>query len=201
MKAQMFLLAAIIIVTAIVISLSTFRPTAIEVEKRTLLMRFGKQTADNVGVELENAIEFSYGDAQNMTLNFFDFANFTKKKMAERSIELKLFFLSTLTNITLSEMNVSIINLIGKTINVSVAINTSPSQSNSKILSDYELWNFKFISISSNTTYQLNISYEKERKNLLVKVGEKDIYTAYFDLKLESDDALHRRFFEESYEL
>jgi hypothetical protein len=201
MKGQMFLLAAIIIIASIIALGSELRLTGISVQRGNLEMRFESEIFSNVVNELKHALQYSYDSPENMTLNIFDFGNCTREKMAERSLKFKFLFSGIFVNISSNEMNVSVINLMNKPINVTLELNTSPPQTASKInLKDYGLWSTKFTSITSNTAYSLNISYEKSH-NVTIEVRTKDVYVGFFDVNLESDIALHRNVFQESYEM
>jgi hypothetical protein len=202
MKGEMFLLAAVIIITAIVIATSGFRPTSISVEKTSLMTQLEKETLENLANEMQNAIEFSYNVPDNMTLNAFAFGNFTRRKMSEKALSAKIFFAGIVTNVSTNEMNVTAINLMGEKINVTLQLNTSTPQSASVTdLVDYGKWSAKFTSVANNTDYSLNITYSSNSKNVTILVRIKDLYTAYFDLRLESDKALYRKVFEKSYSL
>jgi hypothetical protein len=202
MKGEMFLLAAVIIITAIVIAASSFRPTSISVEKTSLMTQLEKENLENLANEMQNTIEFSYNIPDNMTLNAFAFGNFTRRKMSEKALSTKIFFAGIVTNVSTNEMNVTTINLMGEKINVTLQLNTSTPQSASVTdLADYGKWSTKFTSVANNTDYSLNITYSLNSKNVTILVGTKDLYTAYFDLRLESDKSLLRKVFEKSYSL
>jgi hypothetical protein len=202
MKGEMFLLAAVIIIVAIVITALGFRPTSITLEKTSLMTKLEKEILENLAKEMQNAIEFSYNVPDNMTFNAFAFGNFTRRKMSEKALSAKIFFAGIVTNVSTNEMNVTTINLMGEKINVTLQLNTSTPQSASVTdLADYGKWSTKFTSVANDTDYSLNITYSLNSKNVTILVGTKDLYTAYFDLRLESDKSLLRKVFEKSYSL
>jgi hypothetical protein len=196
MKAQMFLLAAIILVTGVTLSLS-FKPN-VQMQKK-LITHFNKEILENVANELNNAVIFSYNNPDSMIINAFDFANFTKKKMREHAFDLKLFFVLIVENVSTGKMNITALNLMGEKINVSLQLNSSPPQSASITdLSDYGQWSTDF-SIEENTDYSLSIAYSKNSRNITIQVKTSDLCTTYFDLIIESEDTLLRRVFERTY--
>jgi hypothetical protein len=196
MKAQMFLLAAIILVTGVTLSLS-FKPN-VQMQKK-LITHFNKEILENVANELNNAVIFSYNNPDSMIINAFDFANFTKKKMREHALDLKLFFVLIVENVSTGKMNITALNLMGEKINVSLQLNSSPPQSASITdLSDYGQWSTDF-SIEENTDYSLSIAYSKNSRNITIQVKTSDLCTTYFDLIIESEDTLLRRVFERTY--
>jgi hypothetical protein len=196
MKAQMFLLAAIILVTGVTLSLS-FKPN-VQMQKK-LITHFNKEILENVANELNNAVIFSYNNPDSMIINAFDFANFTKKKMREHALDLKLFFVLIVENVSTGKMNITALNLMGEKINVSLQLNSSPPQSaNITDLSDYGQWSTDF-SIEENTDYSLSIAYSKNSRNITIQVKTSDLCTTYFDLIIESEDTLLRRVFERTY--
>jgi hypothetical protein len=167
--------------------------------QKKLITHFNKEILENVANELNNAVIFSYNNPDSMIVNAFDFANFTKKKMREHALDLKLFFVLIVENVSTGKMNITALNLMGEKINVSLQLNSSPPQSASITdLSDYGQWSIDF-SIEENTDYSLSIAYSKNSRNITIQVKTSDLCATYFDLIIESEDTLLRRVFERTY--
>jgi hypothetical protein len=197
MKGQMFLLAAIIIVTALfIIRISIKTPNIIE-ETKALELTFEKNIFDNLQTEFKDVARYSSNYKLNITGNVFDFGNFTRDKMVEHGLTSEFLFVGSLANTSNSIMNVSLVNLLRQTINASLNLNGTV-KTNTDI--DGQKWDTYF-SFTPGSTYVLTISYNNTySENVTIKTKvDKDVFVGFFDLTLESSDATYKNKFSETY--
>jgi len=122
-KGQMFLITAIIIIVILVLLRTSINIPEILQKEKELKTRFEKEFFQNTVDELVKVIDISYHQPSNITDNVFSFANFTRKKMAERLQDFNFFYVNTITPVSQGSdtMNVTIVNLLNK--NTSVILN------------------------------------------------------------------------------
>jgi hypothetical protein len=188
-KGQMFLLGAVVIVGILVIlKYNISYPNALE-EKKTLEGRLENDLFNNIVEELNGTLIFSYEEPMNITYNVFDFANFTRLKVSEHSMALKFLFVGSIANSTTDTLNVSLINMIGYTIDASLTLD-GQSDAEQEI-HDYEMWESGF-TITPGSQYVLQIGYNGGVENITINSkSNKDVYVGFFDISLESEDSTH----------
>lgn len=188
MKGQMFLIATLIIVSSLFLARFSVRGPGIARQKMLLEMNYEKEFFDNLQQEMKNSLIFSADQKENITLNAYDFLNFSRKKSYERGFKLKIFFVGIYSNHTNSSLKISSINLLDEKINESLNLNGSIKE---KELNAYEQWDTIF-SITPGSTYLLQINFDTKAQNLTLKTSEdSDVYFYFFDLNLSSDKAIH----------
>ena len=197
-KGQMFLLGGIIILTVLVIAGSSLRMTDITIQRRTLEIRFEDKIFDNIVSEIENALEFSYGDVEGMTISVYDFGNYSWKKMKEHSLDFILLYVGILANTSSSQMNITVVNIFDDGVNVSLELNTSPPQTDSESLAMFGSWETVF-TFSPGEDYLLTITYNQASESVTIETGSGDVYVGFFDVRLETEKSLRRRVFQKSY--
>ncbi|MEM7825108.1 MAG: hypothetical protein QXO27_04005 [Candidatus Aenigmatarchaeota archaeon] len=196
MKGQMFLLAAIIIVTALFILRVSLRAPTIMEERKLLELTFEKNIFDNLQTELKKSARYSSNEKLSITTNVFDFGNFTREKMNEHALSFKFLFVGSLTNISTQILNVSLINLLKEPINATLNLNGSI---NTNIVIDGQRWDTYF-SFTPGLTYVLTISYDNYDETVIIRTkSDKDIFVGFFDITLESFDSTYKSKFSETY--
>jgi len=202
-KGQMFLITAVIIITALIVLVTTSNLTSIVQEKRELEGRLEQEYFVNIVNEFVKVIDISYYQPNNITNNIFNFGNFTRKKMIERSLDSQFLYVSAVTpseNDT-ATMNVTIINLLNKPINATLQLNESTPVNFSDI-ADYDFWTTNF-TITQGNNYILKVGYngtyeENMTINTLVNQSR---YFAFYDITLTSSGTNYKDKFQKSYNL
>lgn len=112
------------IATLIILKTSVNIPDIMQ-KNRELEGRFEHDFFVNVVDELAKTIDISYYQSSNITNNVYDFANFTLKKMTEKLQNFKLLYIGAITPASSGNdiMNVSVVNLLGKNVNVTLNLN------------------------------------------------------------------------------
>jgi len=152
----MFLITAtIIILVLVLLKTGVTLPNILQQEKE-LKSRFEKEFFSNIDDELVKVIDISYHQSNNITNNVFDFGNFTRKRMTERLQDFKFLYVGSLANVTSQQINVTLVNLLNRPINVTLDLNgTTDNQDNMVDASSRET-NFTF---SPGSGYVLTFSY------------------------------------------
>jgi len=199
-KGQMFLLAAIIIMTALIIIRGNVKLYGIVEQRKLLEARFESDIFNNIQNELTKALEFSTNEQENITTNVFDFANFTRDKMVEHSMDFKFLYVGCLANATSHNMNVSLINMMDEPINATLELDGDLKNKDNMV--DGEKWDTIF-TITPGTTYELIVSYNNTyNETVTIKTrNNNNVYVGYFDVYLETSDTIHRKNFQKSYKL
>jgi len=200
-KGQMFLISSIIIIVILVIlKASANLPNIIE-EKKQLESRFEDEFFTNIANCLLEVTEISYHQPENITRNIFDFANFTRKTMNERLLTFNFLYLNAITSYSSSKMNVTVVNLLNKPINVTLTLNDSQSDSMNNI-NDSTSWNTNF-NINLGNDYILTISYNNQFEGNLTVVTKttKNTYSGFFDILLIGSEVTYKDKFQKSYTL
>ncbi len=201
-KGQIFIILSVIIIVVFLILRGTVNlPDIIQRQKDTE-SRFERRFFTNTVDEFQKAVEIS-SKYDNISSNVFDFANFTRQRMSERLNDLDLLFVGTLSQRTGTTLNVSAINLLNKPINLTLTLNSSPSQSlNMDNFLDQTKRENTF-TISQGTDYALTIAYNNtysENTTFVTKNGFK-YYNAFFDITIRSRDTSYKDKFQKSYKL
>jgi len=195
-KGQMFLIGAVIIASSLVILKVVSRSSSVMEEIKTLKVRFEGDIFSNLLAEFNRTMDFSFYEPLNITKNVHDFGNFTKRKMVEHSLDLKFVFVGSLANRTIGYMNVSVVNLFGYNINATLTLNDS--QTNTSTVVDYGRWDTNF-TITPGSDYILTVTYDSTINNVTIETkSNKDVYVGFFDVSLESSDAIHRSEYQKS---
>ena len=198
-KGQMFLIGALIIVGVLVILRYNINyPNAAE-EKKLIETSFENKMFNNVIKEFNNTIQFSYDEPLNITSNVFDFANFTELKIGEHSMTFKFFFLGALTNITSGILNITTINMLDEDIDVNLTLDgQSDTQTD---IANYGVWGTSF-TITPGNSYTLTITYDETTENVSINTkSNKDVYTGFFYILLESEHASHETRYQKSIDI
>jgi hypothetical protein len=194
-KGQMFLIAAVVIVSAIVVlGFNMASPSATK-EAETMKATFESEMFDNLMAEFNATIDISSSAPENITSNVVDFANFTRAKIAGRSMTLKLLFIGTVANKTLATLNITTLNMLGDPINASLEAIGAPSTNTS--VANGGRWDTSFTDINPGSTYLLNITYNAEggsgtKETIEIKTKKnKDTYTGFFYVIMSGASANH----------
>lgn len=201
-KGQVFLIISIIIIVVFLILRGSVNlPDIIQRQKDTE-SRFERKFFTNTVSEFQKAVEIS-SRYDNISTNVFDFANFTRQRMSDRLNDLDLLFVATLSQRTGTTLNVSAINLLNKPINLTLTLNSTPSQSvNMDNFLDRTKRESTF-TITQGTNYAVTISYNStytENMTFITRNGFK-YYNAFFDIALRSRDTTYKDKFQRSYRL
>lgn len=195
-KGQMFLIAAIIIASSLIILKLVSRSPVVMEETKILKVTYEASIFSNLINELNKTMDFSFYEGINITRNVFNFGNFSKRKMAEHSLDLKIVFVGSLANSSISFINVTVINLFGANINVTLTLNDS--QSNTSMVANYGRWDTNF-TITPGNDYILTVSYDSIANNVTIETkSNKDVYVGFFDVFLKSSEAVHRSKYQKS---
>jgi len=193
-KGQMFLIAAIVIVSAIVIlGFNVSSPSASK-EVEAMKATFEAESFENVMSEFNATIDLSSNAPENITSNVVDFAGFAQSNTAGRSATLALLFVGTVANKTTEKLHVSVLNMLGYSINASLDANAQTA-TNSSVPIDGE-WNTTF-TMTPGDTYLMNITYNAEagsatKETIEIKTkNNKDTYTGFFYVRMAGASANH----------
>lgn len=197
MKGEMFLLLTIAIVSGLLIIKATTTVPELLERKKISETTLVKKIYDNIVEELKNVPRISANDKENITTNVFDFANFTQRKMSERFLGFKFFFVGSLAR-TNNIMNTSVLNLLEEQKNVTLSLNGTIRNS---LVDKNSRWDTYF-DISSGSTYVLTVSFGNYTESITIKTkNNKDVYVGFFDVYLESEESIHRNKLQETYVL
>jgi len=197
-KGQMFLIGAVVIVASLVIIKFNMASPAAKKERESLEVRFEHDIFENIANEFNSTLRFSNYEPENITTNVFDFANFTERKMMGHSMDFTFLYVGALCNRTTNKIDISLVNMLGSTIDANVSLDDGQSNATSNIV-NYERWDSNF-TITPGTEYKLNLTYNSTAgdattrtiESITVKTKKnKDIYVGFFYVSLESEDATH----------
>jgi len=204
-KGQVFLITTVILIVILVILRAGVNLPDITQRGRKLEGQFEKDFFVNVVNELPKVIEISYYQPNNITSNVHDFGNFTRKKMTEKMQEFEFLYVGCITpksNVN-DTMNVSVINLLKKTINLTLTLNSTPQQSNNTD----NMWDDKnyttSFNISQNIHYVLTVRYNGTyEENITIETESgKSKYVGFFDVTLNGSETTYKDKFQKSYTL
>ncbi len=157
----------------------------------------------NVVEELKKTVKISSYQPTNITTNVFDFSNFTRNRMKEKLVDFEMLFLSTWTQDTGNQMNVSVINMINQHATMTLTLNSSPelTQTNNSFF-NMSRWDTNF-SITQGTDYKLTIKYNNTYgENVTIETESgKDIFTVYFDVTFRGRELTYKDKFQKTYKL
>jgi len=193
-KGQMFLIAAIVIVSSIVILGFNMSSPSASKEVEAMKATFESEMFDNVMAEFNATIDLSSDAPENITSNVVDFAGFARSKSADKSMTLTLLFVGTVANKTTEKLHVGVLNMLGYPINASLEAN-GQTATNTSALNNGE-WNTTF-TMTPGSTYLMNITYNAEggsatKETIEVKTkNTKDTYTGFFYVQMAGASANH----------
>ncbi len=190
MKGQAFIIIAIIISSSLlIIRASSLRPMAVE-ERRQLEVTFENSMYEDIAAEFENVLRYSYYNSSAIPANMLDFGNFSETKLGEHAMDFQMIYIGCVANRTTSYMNISVVNLMGSSVDVNLTLNDT--QSNATTLANYRMWTANF-SMTPGKHYILTARYGSDVENVSVNTkSNKDSIVSYFDLRLTSEQAVHR---------
>lgn len=202
-KGQMFLITSIIIIVTLILLKTTINlPEIIQGETETE-SKFEQQFFENTANELVKTIEISYYQPNNITNNIFDFGNFTRKKLSGHLLNFKFLYVGSITPRTTGtdSMNITVLNLLGKTINATLQLNSSTPTNFSEMV-DKSRWDISY-SINQGLNYILTIGYNNtyEESIIIETKPQQSVYTAFFDVTLENPEIMYKDKFQKSYTL
>lgn len=204
-KGQVFLITAVILIVILVILRAGVNLPDITQRGRKLEGQFEKDFFVNIINELPKVIEISYYQPNNITSNVHNFGNFTRKKMTEKMQEFEFLYVGSITPKSSGNdiMNVSVINLLKKPINLTLILNSTPLQNNNHDnMEDDKTYNTSFninqsvhyvLTVRYNGTYEENITIETE--------SGKSRYVGFFDVILNGSETTYKDKFQKSYTL
>ncbi len=195
----MFLLAAFIIATTLIVLKTTLKSPGIQEETKLLEITMEHDLANNFVQEIKNSAKFSINQKTNINRNVFDFANFTERKASEFALDFEFLFVGSLANHTSGNLNVSLINMLNNHINASLNFNGT-SQTSGVV--DNGKWDTNF-SFTPGSTYVLTVSYNSTyNENVTIKTKtNKDVYVGLFDVKFENPSSVYTNKTQETYNL
>ena len=170
-------------------------------QTRKMEARFEQEFFTNIADELPQVIGISYHQSNNITKNVFDFANFTRKTMKERLMDFEFLYVSSITSINDSEMNVTVVNLLDEQINVTLTLNDSQTDSQNYI-NDSSSW-MTIFNMNPGQVYTLTIYYNNmyEGNVTIPTYTGKDTYVGFFDITLLGSETTYKNKFQKSYTL
>ena len=198
-KGQMFLILATILIVSLVILKGSTTLRSIAKQREVLEASLEYETFQNLLDEFVKALDFSVYEPENITENIFNFGNFSRYKMKEHSIDFLFFFVGCLVNSTTQQMNVTVVNLLGYAIDVNLELNTSIPQTDSQSdIADASSWTTSF-SFTPGENYKLTVNYATYTQEVIIETKtNKDVYVGFYDVSLETSEALHKKKFQES---
>jgi len=125
-KAQAFLLAAVIISVALVGLYIPMRNEYLIRQTSILTQEYENRIFENVFNEIKNTIYFSYPDFDACTQNSFDFLNFSEKYVNSKA--LKFSSVLIVANIS-STLNLTAIDFASDNLNITFILNDSEAKS------------------------------------------------------------------------
>jgi len=204
-KGQVFLISAVILIVILVIlRIGINLPDVIQ-SSRKLEGNFEKDFFINVANELVKTIEISYYQPDNITNNVYDFGNFTRKKMTEKIQEFEFLYVGSITPKSrgTDKMNVSVINLLNKPINLTLTLNsTTPQTRNNDNMVDYSSHDISF-DIIQGTNYILTVDYNRTyNENITIETKPwENKYIGFFDITLIGKQTTYKDKFQKTYTL
>jgi len=186
-KGQMFLIAAAIIITSLVILLSNINFVSPDIQKRYIENSLENKIFENVKDEITRVPIYSFYDEINK--NVLNFLQFLEKYLSSKSFDFNAFYIS-INYSGGNKANVTIINFFDNEINVTLVLNSSPEQIESFIAQKNTIYNVSF-SVNANDNYNLNVKYEENEENISFNTN-KPSYKYFFDLIFTSDLGIRR---------
>jgi hypothetical protein len=193
-KGQMFLIAAVVIVAAIVVLGFNMTSSSATKEAEAMKATFETDMFGNVLNEFNATMDVSANAPENVTSNTVDFSSFAQANLAGRSMTLKLLFVGTVANKTLQTLNVTVLDMLGYAVNASLEAN-GQTASNASVANNGR-WDASF-TITSGSTYLMNITYNAAgasgtTETIAVQTKKnKDTYTGFFYVIMSGSSSNH----------
>lgn len=202
MKGQVFILTAGIIISILVVLKGFATVQQISSEREILDISLEELAFKGMDNEVKRLLAFSSDAPRNITDNAIDFLNFTRLGGDGHSLDFRTLFVGTLVNATNQTMNITVfqflrennLNVTIKLVNTTNVLNTSTT-----LLNDSGIW-FNIFNFTRGETYNLTVILPDKNydENITVKTrGNKDTYTAFYDLQLVSLRATHQNRFQQ----
>ena len=201
-KGQVFIITAVIFIVVLLMLRLSINVDNIKEKEIELESNLQRKYFDSIKDELVKIVEISYYTPENITYNVFSFSNFSREFFDTHLFDFKLFYLDVVSPKNGNQLNVTVINLLNNTINVSVSINTTPIQSVSwNDIEDYGKRDTYF-TIVQGENYVLNVNYSGNLENVTVPTKNgKSVYTGFFDVRLETSKIRYKDKFQKTYTL
>ena len=201
MKGQMFLLTAAIVVTLLVSLKAYVNLQQITNQRDILEVNLDGLVFQNIQNEISQVVKYSALDPNHVSDNAIDFINFTRIGMQRQGYNLNGVFIGARVNSTTQLMNITVLNFRGENnLNFTIKLNTSSPQINSTTLNDFNYWTNNF-TFTPGDTYNLTLSLPENgyEKNITVETrGNKDIYVAFYDFSLNTENAVHKKILQDT---
>lgn len=206
-KGQMFLIAAVVIVAALVTIKVSMSGTSTAYDIKSIEVQMDSSTFSNIVNEMNNTMIYASNTPQDICGNVHEFINFTRSGMASKSKELSAIYVGSISNHTLGVMNVSVVNSLGSAIDVNISI---PGQSSIVSgLADQGRWD-SYISITPGAHYTLYVWYNTTSGDIstlnydTVQIDTKnnrDVYDGFLYMKMDTGDALYTQKYQKSFKM
>ena len=178
MKGQMFIILAIVLVVILIGIRASLRATSYSENKIVWESSLNTKVFENLFDESLSIIDFVYSDFNGYPSYVKEFFSFEWKKMRERGKNFEGVFIGVYPNSSSNQMNVTIVNFLGR-----------------KILFDI---NGQKKEVENNSTYSfiisgignLQVSYEDFNETIQVSSAK---YSAFFDERLIAEDFYLRK--------
>jgi len=195
-KGQVFLIAAVVIVSSIlVLKAATYNTSSVE-ERRSFESRLESYAFNNFVAELKNSVTYSIFSG-NATRNLHDFANFTKLKAAEHSLELRMVFIGSVANSS-GFLNASVVNMMGEEMEFNLTLGGTAAVGT---VADYGRWDANF-TITPGIDYVMTATYNGTAHSVAINTEPgKDVYNSYLDVTMLGDSSVHKDLGTSSYNL
>jgi len=182
-KAQAFLLAAVIISVALVGLYIPMRNEYLIRQTSILTQEYENRIFENVFNEIKNAIYFSYPDFDACIQNPFDFLNFSEKYVNSKA--LKFSSVLIVANISFT-LNLTAIDFASDNLNITFVLNDNEAKS--ILVNKYQINSTSF-SLTSTTN---NITIVYANINKTINFSNNDKVFALIDLSIQAEDFVKR---------
>ncbi|MBI5872044.1 hypothetical protein HZB88_03075 [archaeon] len=205
-KGQMFIIMGVIFIVLFA-ALKTYYLSGSDVKRKEYLENsLEKEKFLVLKQESKKIVAMAYD--QNTTLVVQNFFNFVKDKLYGKDLSLEVFFLkanfSTVVSNTNTNMNVSVLNMLGRGIsNLNLTFNGSTQFVSSLADNSTYSTNFTF-NTSSDINYTLTVSYSTSSSGVSYSITistmvNKGRVVGFYDLALIGSTTRHQDIFQESY--
>jgi hypothetical protein len=200
-KGQMFLIMSAVTFIVLILLKNSINISDILQNKRELEVRFEKEYFSNIVDEMKEVVGISFYNQDNITNNVFDFGNFIRRKMKERTQDFNFLYVGLVTAGMDNNMSVKVINLLNKPINATLRLNSSDIVNNSE-MADASSWEI-YYSIIHGNGYVITVGYNNTyRENITINTKiNKSVYVGFFDITLSGAKTTYREIFQKSYTL
>jgi len=198
-KGQMFLIMSAVTFIVLILLKNSINISDILQNKRELEVRFEKEYFSNIVDEMKGVVGISFYNQDNITNNVFDFGNFIRRKMKERTQDFDFLYVGLVTAGIDNNMSVKVINLLNKPINATLRLNSSDIVNNSE-MADASSWEIYYI-ITEGSGYVITVGYnDTYRENITINTKiNKSVYVGFFDITLYGAKTTYKEKFQKSY--